>query len=97
MYRTAEQDERLQQLYRERDRILDFISAHDEELSFELGDIDAEIETLTADLDSETTLREAAALAYMLPPEPVLEPPSLNDMSDEERGKWWENLPEVEF
>jgi hypothetical protein len=100
MYRTPIQDERLQHLYAEREQILDAAAElylRPEELALALGDVDAEIELLTTDLDDETDLRESVALAFMLPPEPVLTPPSLSDMSDEERVKWWESLPEVEF
>jgi hypothetical protein len=55
MFRTAEQDERLQQLYEEREQILDYAFEHNEDVSIVLNDVDAEIELLTADLDVEPT------------------------------------------
>jgi len=98
-YRTPEQDERLFRLYDERDRLCDYKTAHPTaDISVALDAVDAEIETLTTDLDEQAQDEQAAlfelrAAVYLCPPEPDLKP----DLSEGTPPGWWESIDEIPF
>lgn len=83
MYRTAEQDARLKELYIERDRVCDYAASHNVDVSLALSEIDKEIEFLTAGI-GEMACQKCAAK-------------SLNDMTQEEQAEWFASAEPIDW
>jgi len=106
-YRTPEQDARLSDLYQERDRVIDYGIKNRVDISLALDGIDAEIETLTTDLDEPRQhgayiprQHGAYAPAVGEPVRPEYECPWEDEEREQRKANWTEffarmNSPEM--